>query len=177
MDHYNDDFDYYEEEEYSGPSKSELKRQSFAMQDLGTELTLLPEEQLALLNLPETLLEAVRLGRSITAHGGLKRQKKYIGKLLRNLDIDPILSALQQLKDREANATHRHHHLERWRDRLIAEGDAAINAYMAENPAADRQKLRQLVREAVREREQSNAPRSARLLFRYLRDMNDDPEA
>ncbi len=170
MDPYDHDFAYDDEEAWNGPSKSELKRQSSALQDLGEELMHLPDEQLIALNLPDELLEAVRLGRSITAHGGLKRQRKYIGKLLRKQDMEPVQAALQALRNRTANATHEHHQLERWRDRLMAEGDAGINAYMAENPDADRQKLRQLVREIAREREQNQPPRAARLLFRYLRD-------
>ncbi|MGI9212792.1 MAG: ribosome biogenesis factor YjgA [Methylococcaceae bacterium] len=174
MEHAYDDFAY--EEDDLGPSKSELKRQSAAMQALGEELMSLPEEHLIALDLPEDLQEAIRLGCAITAHGGLKRQKKFIGKLLRNLDVSPIQAELQRLRNREAHATRQHHQLEHWRNRLIDGGDAAIDAYMAENPHADRRKLRQLVRESQAERLQEAPPRSARLLFRYLRTVEESAD-
>lgn len=170
-------YDEFELDEYdTGPSKSELKRQSAALQDLGEELMSLSQEHLNALELPENLLEAIHLGRSIRAHGGLKRQKKFIGKLLRNLDASPIQTQLQQLKNREAYATRQHHHLEHWRNRLIDGGDAAIDALMAEYPHADRRKLRQLVRESQAERLQEAPPRSARLLFRYLRTLEESAD-
>jgi len=157
------------------PSKSERKRQSTALLALGEELLSLPEEQLARLDLPDTLREALQLGRSITAHGGLKRQKKYIGKLLRHLDTEPLLASLEQRRTQAVRATGQLHHLERWRDRLLGEDVRAIDAYMAENPGADRQKLRQLVRDARAERENNAPPRAARLLFRYLKALQNDP--
>jgi ribosome-associated protein len=151
-------------------SKSRLKRESAALQDLGEALIELPDEKLNRLDLPAELLEAVRLAKSITAHGGLRRQRKFIGKLLRNLDAEPIRTGLEALRNEGAVAAHRHHLVERWRDRMLAEGDGAVNLFVADHADADRQKLRQLVRDARREREQDAAPRSARLLFRYLRD-------
>ncbi len=172
MEHSYNDFD--DEQTDGTPSKSELKRQSAAGLMLGEELLSLTEAQLASLDLPDELKEAVTLGRSITAHGGLKRQKKYIGKLLRQQDMDIILSTLHRFRHQENNATYQHHALERWRDRLLDEGITAINAYMAENPGADRQKLRQLVRDATREREKDAPPHAARQLFRYLRSLHEN---
>jgi ribosome-associated protein len=158
------------EEEAQPPTKSQLKRESAALQDFGQELVDLSEEQLSRLELPDELRNAVRIAQSITAHGGLRRQIKYIGKLLRNLDAEPIRERLAQLKSDGALTVRQQHQVERWRDRLLIEGDEAINALIAEYSNADRQKLRQLVRDARCEQEQQQAPRSARLLFRYLRD-------
>lgn len=155
------------------PSKSELKRQSAALSMLGEALLSLTEAQLASLDLPDQLREAVDLGRSITAHGGLKRQKKYIAKLLRQADADPLRLALHRFRHQQADTLCQHHTLERWRDRLLDEGVAAINAYVAENPRADRQKLRQLVSDVAREREKNAPPHAARSLFRYLRSLQE----
>ncbi|HYE37585.1 ribosome biogenesis factor YjgA [Methylocaldum sp.] len=152
-------------------SKSQLKRESAALQDLGQELIGLSREQLERLDLPAELMEAVRLGQSITERGALKRQRKYIGKVLRNIDAEFIQAGLAALKNESAEAVHRQHVVERWRDRMLAEGDAAVNEFLEANPGADRQKLRQLTRDARRERDAAAAPRSARLLFRYLREV------
>lgn len=152
------------------PSKSQLKRDSSALQDLGEELMALTPEQLARLDLPPELLEAVRIGQGITAHGGLRRQRKFIGKLLRHLDPEPIRAGLEAFKNVSAGAVRLQHRCERWRDRMLAAGDPAVNEFLAEHPGADRQKLRQLVRDGRREREAAQPPRAARLLFRYLKE-------
>ena len=152
-------------------SKSQLKRDSAALQDLGKELIELPREQLERLDLPAELLEAVRLGQSITAHGGLRRQRKFIGKLLRDLDPEPIRLGLAALRNVSAEAVRLQHLCELWRDRMLTEGDSAVNDFLAGHPEADRQKLRQLVRDGNRERDAGRPPRSARLLFRYLREV------
>jgi ribosome-associated protein len=162
------------EEEYfnfRGPSKSSRKRDSTALQDLGAELLELSDDQLTRLDLPEALLEAVRVGQYITAHGGLQRQRKYIGKLIRHLDAEPIRAGLIALKGESAELVRLQHQSERWRDRMLAEGDAVVNEFVGDYPEAERQKLRQWVRDAQHERGTGQPPRSARLLFRYLRDI------
>lgn len=163
-----------EEEEYfnvRGPSKSSRKRESNALQDLGEELMALSREQLIKLELPEELFEAIRIGQSITAHGGLQRQRKFIGKLLRNLDAEPIRAGLVALKGESADLVRLQHQCERWRDRMLVEGDGVVNEFIGQHPQAERQKLRQWVRDAKAEHEAGRPPRAARLLFRYLRDL------
>lgn len=170
----------HEEERHNvrGPSKSSRKRESSALQDLGEALMALSAEQLARLELPEELMEAVRIGQGITAHGGLARQRKFIGKLLRGLDPEPIRAGLAALRGESAALVRVQHQCERWRDRMVAEGDAAVNDFVGEHPGAERQKLRQWVREARRERDAGLPPRAARLLFRYLREfLSADAEA
>ncbi len=76
------------------PSKSSRKRAAHAAQALGERLIALKDADLLRLQLPETLLEAVRQARRIKARGGLARQKQYIGKLMRDLDTAPIEAAL-----------------------------------------------------------------------------------
>jgi ribosome-associated protein len=163
-----------EEEEYfnvRGPSKSSRKRESNALQDLGEDLMALSREQLTKLDLPEELFEAVRIGQSITAHGGLQRQRKFIGKLLRNLDVEPIRAGLVALKGESVELVRLQHQCERWRDRMLSEGDGVVNEFVGQHPQAERQKLRQWMRDAKKEQEAGRPPRAARLLFRYLRDL------
>lgn len=167
-----DDFDDTTED---SPSRrrnhAQMKRESAELVEVGRELIQLPREQLDKLALPDQIAEAVRLGRTIGAHGALKRQIKYIGKLLRQIDAEPIRNALENMRSDSAEATRLQHRIEKWRDRLIAEGDDAINALIGEHPGADRQLLRKLARDAREEREQAKPPRSARQLFQELRQL------
>lgn len=154
-------------------SKSQLKRESHAMSDLGRTLVELPQHKLNKIPLEEDLKEAIALARRIKERGGHKRQLQYVGKLLRITDAEPILAALHQLEIEHAQENARLHRLEQWRDRLLKEGDSALGELLAQQPDADRQQLRQLLRNAQKEREQNKPPKSARELFKFLRDNID----
>ena len=164
----NDEF--IEEFNLRGPSKSSRKRESTALQDLGEELMALSPQQLEQLDLPDALKEAVLIGQGIRAHGGLARQRKYIGKILRGLDASPIRAGLMALRGESAAKIRQQHQAESWRDRMLADGDPAVNDFVARFPTADRQRLRRLVKDSVIERERALAPKSARLLFRTIRE-------
>jgi ribosome-associated protein len=160
-----------DDEEIIYVSKSQLKRESHALQELGEELVELSASKLAKIPLPDELAEAIDLARKIKQRGGRKRQLQYIGKLMRKIDAEPIQQAMDALKNDSAKETARQHKLEQWRDRLVAEGDKALAELLDELPDADRQHLRQLVRNAQREAKQNKPPKSAREIFRYLRDL------
>ncbi len=151
-----------------GPSKSQLKRESLALQDLGAELVKLPESQLAALDLPENLRDAIELARRITSHGAQKRQRQYIGRLMHDVDAEPIRALLEQLRGSDRVSKARFQETERWRDRLIAEGDTALAEFLERRPEADRQHLRRLISEAAEEAAAGRPPRHARELFRYI---------
>ena len=151
-------------------SKSQLKRESHALTDLGKELVELAQSELKKIPLDERLLEAIALAHRIKERGGRKRQLQYIGKLLRTADVEPILAAMEGLKLEHAKDNARQHRLEQWRDRLLEEGDTALGELLSEHPDADRQHLRQLLRNAQKEQSQNKPPKSARELFKYLRD-------
>jgi ribosome-associated protein len=155
------------------PSKSERKRQSTDLQELGEALIDLPQSELDALPLPENLRDAVELARRITAHGGLYRQKQYIGKLMRKIDAEPIRAALGAKRDRERVAALRFRRMEHWRDRLIAEGPDAIPALAAETQREiDVTALARLVERAQHERRtEQTPPKMARELFRVIRDL------
>lgn len=159
------------------PNKSALKRENAALEQLGEELIALPKERLDKLDLSPALLEAVKLAQAIERHhGAFKRQRKFIAKLLRDMDAETIRAQLEQHTQQTARDTRQLHVIERWRDRLLAGGDHDLNALMAERPDADRQKLRQLIRDARKEQQAEAPPRSARLLFKFLRGLMT-PEA
>jgi len=151
------------------PSKSELKRRSSDLQDLGEALIELSESELAALPLPEQLRDAVLLARRITKHGGLYRQKQYIGKLMRKIDVEPIRAALDARRDRERAEALRFRRIEQWRDRLLSEGLPALERLQAEAPRIDAEEIAALIQQARIEREREAPPRAARELFKALR--------
>jgi ribosome-associated protein len=152
------------------PSKSERKRQSDELQDLGEQLIDLPQPVLDALPLPETLRDAVMLARRISAHGGLYRQRQYIGKLMRKLDPEPIREALAQHRDHARAEALQFRRAELWRDRLIAEGEPALDRFLEETPGASRPHLAALIGKAQHERREERPPASARELFRCIRE-------
>ena len=155
-----------------GPSKSERKRQSTGLQELGEALIELSQNELDALPLPENLRDAVELARRITAHGGLYRQKQYIGKLMRKIDAEPIRAAMAARKNRERVSAMRFRILEQWRDRLIADGAAAVDTLQTETTSQfDAAALKRLVERARAEREGQHPPHATRELFRALRDI------
>lgn len=153
------------------PSKSERKRRSDDLQALGESLIELSDSELDALPLPEQLRDAVDLARRITAHGGLYRQKQYIGKLMRKIDAEPIRAALEAKRNRERVEALRFHRVEQWRDRLLSEGPEALAALMAEVPRIDAAAAGKLIERARKEQRQSRQKitPAGRELFRLLR--------
>ncbi len=151
-------------------SKSQVKREMHALQKLGEELVTLSGTELARIALPDDLREAVALAQRLNQRGAHKRQLQYIGRLMRDIDPEPIQRDLDRLRNRDASQTAHFHRIERWRDRLLEEGDTALEALFADHPHLDRQHLRQLLRNAQQEQRADKPPRAARELFRYLRD-------
>ena len=162
-----DDFD-------DRPSKSLRKRQSSDLQALGEQLIELSASELEALPLPENLRDAIELARRITAHGGLYRQKQYIGKLMRKIDTEPIQAAMDGRRVRERADAMRFRRIEQWRDRIVREGKPALDQLVAElgdrlEPAM-RTELVALANQAAREHREKLPPRASRELFRKLRE-------
>lgn len=131
-------------------SKTDLKRESTALQRLGEELQALPASQLKRLPLSELLRDALDLARRITAHEGKRRQMQFVGKLMRKLGEDEVAAIrafLDELRSGSAEEKRLLHQAEHWRDQLIASDDA-LTAWLAEHPASDAQQLRALIRQA-----------------------------
>jgi ribosome-associated protein len=152
-------------------SKSERKRISDELQTLGEALIELPSSELDELPLPENLRDAVLLARRITAHGGLARQKQYIGKLMRKIDAEPIRIALAARREHQRLNALQFRRTELWRDRIVDEGRPAVTQLLAEcNVQIDVDTCLVLATAAHTEREAGKPPRAARELFRLLRD-------
>jgi len=156
-------------------SKSRRKRELHALKQLGAALLEFSDDALRQLQLPDTLLDALRTAKRITSNSAGKRQLQYIGKLLRDIDSAPLQAAVEARNHQHATHTRDFHHLEALREKLINEGDSALPAVLARYPHTDRQHLRKLVRQARKEQETHQPPRASRLLFRYLRELQETP--
>jgi ribosome-associated protein len=152
------------------PSKSQLKREMQSLQQLGEQIIAMSDAQRARFPLSDDLLAAVKETGRIKAREARRRHMQYVGKLMRGEDLDAIQAVFDEIENETLRRDHAFHRLEKWRDRLIEEGDDAVEAFVVEFPDAERQALRQLIRNARRERDQGKPPTSARRLFKLIRD-------
>ena len=155
--------------QYDGPSKSQKKRDSTALQHMGAELVTLSIERLNKIEMPENLRTALRDARRITQNGANRRQMQYIGKLMRDVDVTPLKAALDEAKGISAAAKAGQQRLERLREQLM-ENEDVLGEIARQHPQTDIQHLRQLRRNALKEKLLNKPPRAYRELFRVLRD-------
>ncbi|MFN3716959.1 MAG: ribosome biogenesis factor YjgA [Thiobacillus sp.] len=154
---------------YDGPSKSQLKREVEALQALGEVLVKLPEAQWKRIELPDELRAAVADCRKITQNGALRRQKQYIGKLMRGIDPAPIQAQLDVFNGVSAAENAKLHQAEKWRAKLMADNEA-LTLFLDQFPGADATRLRQLIRNARDEAARNRPPRAFREIFRVIRE-------
>ena len=162
------------EPQWDGPSKSALKRQMLALQKLGETLTGLSEKQL--LQIPienERLLTVIRETRSMRSHSARRRHLQLIGKLMRDIDAQPIERALQSLDRKRQDDANAFHQLEELRDEMLAAGPSGVELAALRWAEADRQHLRQLILQHQREVARGKPPAASRKLFRYLRELQE----
>jgi ribosome-associated protein len=153
------------------PNKTQIKKDMAVLFALSEEMSELSAAQLKHLELPENIHKAVVEVSGMPHKGARKRLLKFITGQLHKIDVEPILEKLARIKNKSAHAVREHHIAERWRDKLIAEGNDALTELLNEQPHADRQQLRQLIRNAQKEAEAAKPPKSSRLLYRYLKNL------
>ncbi|MBE9559492.1 MAG: DUF615 domain-containing protein [Proteobacteria bacterium] len=163
-----------EETQYDGPSKSQLKRDSQHLIDVGEEILKLSKEDINSLQLPDELNEAVSAALKIKSRSGLKRQRLYIGKLLRAMHSEEIETQLRKIQHRHDTNTAHFKRLEKWRDSLIDNDKATLNEVISHYPEIDRQHINQLIRASHQEKQKNKPPAASRKLFKYLRELEDD---
>jgi ribosome-associated protein len=151
------------------PSKTKKKHEMHELQKLGAALVDLSGAHFGNLALPEDLAQAVREARRMTGHEAKRRQMQYIGRLMREIDPEPIRAQLAAVEGGSAQERARHQRLEHWRLRLM-EDDDALTEFASEHPVADLQNLRALLRNARKEQKEGKPPRAFRELFRAIRE-------
>jgi len=157
------------DEVYDGPSRSQQKRDVEALQALGEALVELPAAQFKRIELPEELRIAVADCRKITQNGALRRQKQYIGKLMRGIDPAPIQAQLDVFNGVSVAENAKLHQAEKWRDKLIADNEA-LTLFLNAHPEADATHLRQLIRNARDEVVRNKPPKAFREIFKVIRE-------
>lgn len=160
-------------------SKSEIKREAEQAHVLGLRLLALRSEQLTQLfkqdALSEKLYDALMDAKRITSHGALRRQKQYIGKLMRQVEAVPIQTQLIYWENAAKVEQTKFHQLERWRERLLGtESAIALAELLQDYPEIDRQHVRNLIRNAQKEASLNKPPKASRELFQYLRQLVDE---
>jgi len=163
----------YDEEGYViRPNKSQRHRDALALLELGKKLAELDAGKITRMNLPNELVTALMDVKKIRANGARKRHFKFIAKLLRDIDTQVIEESISDIAYGNTKSNAEFHLIERWRDRLLnADDTSALTDFMAEHVHADSGRMRQLMRNAHKESQQSKPPRSARLLFQMLREI------
>jgi len=158
--------------QYPPPSRSEQRRQALDVLALAGQLLELAPGRLKQLPIPEHLRTHIATAQRITSHIARKRQLAFVAKQMRR-EEDSVLDGIRSALDARSEAARQDsaflHRIEHWRERLLAEGDAALAEFLAMHPAAERQHLRQLIRQAQNERQHAKPPRAFRELFQCLR--------
>ena len=149
-------------------SKTRRKAQMHALQDLGEALIALDQAKLMQLDLPERLVDAIIQARSIRAHEGRRRQMQFIGKLMRDIDPDPVREAIERFASGIPSDRVEFAAAERWREEMLRDDDA-VTRFATEHPAADAAEIASLVRDARVERSRGGPPHRYRELFRKIR--------
>lgn len=159
------------------PSRSQKKRDSAALQDLGCKLAELPESALKRLNLAPHLLEAIMDYKELTKHEAKRRQLQFIGAIMRETDSDPLARAVEDIEAGNRSQAREFHVVEVWRAALLAGDESGLEDIVALAPESEqiqmRSQIRQLTRNARAEAEKNKPPRSSRALFRLLRELRE----
>ena len=161
------------EQQYERPSKSQLKRDSTALQKLGETLVDAPRDRVKKVPMPEDLLDAILECQQINAHGGRRRQLQFVGKKMRTLTEDEV-TAIQKAVDSWRGASKAEaaalHLIERQRERLLAD-DGALTELRSQHPEIDIQHLRTLIRNARKEQAENKPPKAYREIFQILKSL------
>ncbi|HJV85548.1 MAG TPA: ribosome biogenesis factor YjgA [Noviherbaspirillum sp.] len=165
------------EQKYDRPSKSQLKREMTALQELGEELVAQPKDRVMRVPMPEDVREAILDCQKIKDHEGRRRQLQFVGKKMRSLEEEEV-AAIQRVLDGWKGASRSEtaamHALERQREKLLAD-DQALTELKAQHPEVDVQQLRALIRNARKEQAENKPPKAYREIFQILKQLQPQP--
>lgn len=149
-------------------SRSQRKRDVERVRKLASTLIDLPQAQLGKMSLPETLVDLIRFSHTLKAHGAAKRHLQFIVRNMLSMDLEQIQGELTKLTFAKTIKTAQFHAAEEWRERLIAEGDNALQHFIKSHPEADAQQLRQLTRQAQLDKKKEINTGAEKQLFKLL---------
>lgn len=153
-------------------SRSQLKREMHALQQLGADLAALGDRVVKESDLPGDVEKALLLLNTLTKHEARRRHLQYVGKLMRTFDTTHVQEIVDAAKQGHQFKTAEFHRVEQLRDRLIDGDDDLLQTLFDANPE-EGQRLRQLTLGARRERAKGNPPKDSRALFKLLRSLPD----
>ena len=154
------------------PNKEELKREFKARHELGRELVNLPEAHFPTIPLSSRIKEQIFAAKKFKK-AALQRQLRFISSLMQEEDEPAIREALRLVKLPHQKSVEAFHKLEAWRDQLISGDNTAFDDVINTHPSADRQHIRQLIRNANKEAKQNKPPKASRMLFKYLQELQE----
>ena len=152
-------------------SKTQQKKAMAELQTLGEELVALSSDRIKKIDIPEHLRDAVRETQRMTrSDEARRRQLQYVGRLMRDVDPEPIREALATIRGESAGETAKLHRLERLRTQFLAD-EQVLQEICSLYPTADMQHLRSLRRAALREQDLNKPPKSYRAIFQALKEL------
>lgn len=150
-------------------SKTELKKDCKKIQALGKKISELSLEEISSFNFPEIISKAIKDCKSIKSNVAKKRQIQYLGKLLREIDLSEAYLRMDQIKNNSQLEIRNNKKAEAWRNRLIQDKNA-LTELIRLFPDIDRQKIRQLIQNAIKEMKSSSPPKYYRQLYKYIKE-------
>jgi len=161
------------EEDDNWVSKTQRKKNCDDILHLGEKMIALNQEELAQITMDDELRRAIEDAQRISSHSALKRQKHFIAKVMRGLADETLKSQVERVLHKHDIYNADFKRMEKWRDAIIENGDGGINSFLEQYPQADRHHLRQLVRNAAKEKKNNKPPAAYRQIFKYIREVAD----
>jgi len=165
--------DIYEEDD-NWVSKTQRKKECDEVLELGEKMITLNKDELAQIKMDEELRSAIEEAQRIKSNSALKRQKHFIAKVMRGLNDESLAAQVERVIHKHDIYNADFKRMEKWRDLIIENGDRGINDFLVEYPQADRSHLRQLVRNAAKEKKNNKPPAAYRQIFKYIREVVDE---
>ncbi|CCK82097.1 ribosome biogenesis factor YjgA [Desulfobacula toluolica] len=156
------------EKDIQDKSRTQIKKEAEKLQKLGEQLIKLPIRQLERMELPDDLRDALIEARSIKSKIAGRRQRQFIGTLMRDVDPEPIRHALMQT---DANLPIESEIVKKtrmWLDRLLTDDPAVMEEFICACPGLDHQRLRQLMRNVKKEKTTGKSSKSLKALEQLI---------
>jgi ribosome-associated protein len=170
-------FEYEDQYDENYKSKTAIKNEMAALQDIGKKLTELNADQIKQIPMTDELAKAIEESKRIHQREATRRHLQYIGKLMRRQDIEAIQHQLDLFDTSSRVYAQALHKLEKLREQLIEGDQSVLTDYLEETPGVDVTRLRQLIRNAQKEKKQEKNLGSAKKLFRYLKECEELKES